>query len=207
LQHIKKHNAEQKHLWNSDWYYDTSISRFALKFSNINKIVESDNWANLIPENGLDGGSKGSVLSEQHKQKIKIFMTGKCFNDFDEETRKKMSESARKREIEKVNNGTSNFAGKKGSVFASNRNKKLIEQGEHNFLYCGNQVSKRVRKRIEEGTYHALGRLLCVDKDGNKVYIESIRYKEQIGPVEDKEYVHVSSNEAKRRKLTAMKGN
>jgi hypothetical protein len=44
------------HLWNSDWYYDTSISRFALKFSHINKIVESKRWANLKEENGLEGG-------------------------------------------------------------------------------------------------------------------------------------------------------
>jgi hypothetical protein len=54
--HLKKHHAKAMHLWNSDWYYDTSISRFALKFSHINKIVESTKWANLKPENGLDGG-------------------------------------------------------------------------------------------------------------------------------------------------------
>jgi hypothetical protein len=54
--HLKKHEVEPVHLWNSDWYYDTSISRFALKFSHINKIVESDIWANLKLENGLDGG-------------------------------------------------------------------------------------------------------------------------------------------------------
>ena len=54
--HLDKHRVEPIHLWNSDWYYDTSISRFALKFSRINKIVVSDKWANLIEENGLDGG-------------------------------------------------------------------------------------------------------------------------------------------------------
>jgi hypothetical protein len=54
--HLNKHNVEPIHLWNSNWYYDTSISRFALKFSRINKIVESNKWANLKEENGLDGG-------------------------------------------------------------------------------------------------------------------------------------------------------
>jgi hypothetical protein len=54
--HLNYHEVEPVHLWNSDWYYDTSISRFALKFSCMNKIVESDIWANLKPENGLDGG-------------------------------------------------------------------------------------------------------------------------------------------------------
>jgi hypothetical protein len=54
--HLNKHRAKPKHLWNSDWYYDTSISRFAMKFSYINKIVESDKWANLKLEDGIDGG-------------------------------------------------------------------------------------------------------------------------------------------------------
>jgi hypothetical protein len=54
--HLKKHKVAPTHLWNSDWYHDTSISRFALKFSRINKIVSSANWANLKEENGLEGG-------------------------------------------------------------------------------------------------------------------------------------------------------
>lgn len=54
--HLNKHKVEPIHLWNSDWYYDTSIKRFALKFSRINKIVKSDEWANLKEEDGLDGG-------------------------------------------------------------------------------------------------------------------------------------------------------
>jgi len=56
LRHIKKYNVTPKHLWNSHWYYDTSIIIFALKFSRLNKIVEDINWANLKEENGLDGG-------------------------------------------------------------------------------------------------------------------------------------------------------
>jgi hypothetical protein len=54
--HLKKYKVKPIHLWNSDWYYDTSIVRFALKFSKINKIVSSKNWANLKEENGLEGG-------------------------------------------------------------------------------------------------------------------------------------------------------
>jgi len=54
--HLKKHGVEPIHLWNSDWYHDTSISRFALKFSRLNEIVSSKQWANLKEEDGLDGG-------------------------------------------------------------------------------------------------------------------------------------------------------
>lgn len=53
--HLKKYNAEAVHLWHSAWYHDTSITRFALKFSSVNQIVKSDLWANQIPENGIDG--------------------------------------------------------------------------------------------------------------------------------------------------------
>jgi hypothetical protein len=69
--HLKKHNAESVHLWNSDWYYDTSIVRFATKFSNINKIVESKNWANLAIENGIDGGYLGEYASTRISEGVK----------------------------------------------------------------------------------------------------------------------------------------
>jgi hypothetical protein len=54
--HLDKHKVKPEHLWNSDWYKDTSITRFALKFSKINRIVNSKEWANLMEENGIDGG-------------------------------------------------------------------------------------------------------------------------------------------------------
>jgi hypothetical protein len=55
--HIKKYGAEfVKTLWVSDLYTDkTLIREIALHFSYENNIVESNEWANLIYENGLDG--------------------------------------------------------------------------------------------------------------------------------------------------------
>jgi hypothetical protein len=47
VNHLKKHNAESIHIWNSDWYFDTSISDFALNFSTKNNIAERMEWANL----------------------------------------------------------------------------------------------------------------------------------------------------------------
>jgi hypothetical protein len=70
VKHLKKHKAISIHLWNSDWYYDTSITRFALKFSKLNKIVESDNWANLMIEDGVTGFSS-EVSSRMQKNRIK----------------------------------------------------------------------------------------------------------------------------------------
>lgn len=74
--HLKKHGIEPIHLWNSDWYYDTSITRFALRFSRMNKIVESDLWANLKEEDGIDGGWIHVNSSKEIAQKRSMNMKG-----------------------------------------------------------------------------------------------------------------------------------
>lgn len=56
--HINKHGRQLvETIWFSDLYYDTSIVDHALHFSTENDIVESKDWANQKPENGLDGGA------------------------------------------------------------------------------------------------------------------------------------------------------
>jgi hypothetical protein len=58
---IKKYGKEQiKTLWVSDLYHDPKIiQEVALSFSKENGIVESTEWANMKPENGLNGGRHG----------------------------------------------------------------------------------------------------------------------------------------------------
>lgn len=66
--HIKKHGKQYvETLWVSDLYYDTSITEHALHFSIENDITDSKEWANLILENGLDGGggSFNIILSQE----------------------------------------------------------------------------------------------------------------------------------------------
>lgn len=56
IRHLKKHGKHVKttEIWGFD---DQSLcTAFALKFSAENNIVESKEWANKIPENGMDGG-------------------------------------------------------------------------------------------------------------------------------------------------------
>jgi hypothetical protein len=57
-------------LWVSDFFHDTSIVKFAMRFSRFNRIVESNEWANLKPENGLDGGSDSSFYTDKVREKI-----------------------------------------------------------------------------------------------------------------------------------------
>jgi hypothetical protein len=61
--HIKKHNASSIHIWNSDWYHKKDeILKDALFFSEINNIIENDNWFNLKLENGIDGGDNSKFI-------------------------------------------------------------------------------------------------------------------------------------------------
>ena len=94
--HFKKHGKKYiKTIWVSDLYYDTSIVEIALHFSIENNIVESDDWANLKLENGLDGGITGTITSEKTKAKMSVAKIGKSNPNYkkipSEETKVKQS--------------------------------------------------------------------------------------------------------------------
>jgi hypothetical protein len=63
--HIKKHG--RKHIITTNVFgpftNSIAISEFALSFSRDNNIVESKDWANIKPENGLDGGGNKGISS------------------------------------------------------------------------------------------------------------------------------------------------
>ena len=62
LRHCKKHPGKIKTIWVSDPYIDSdAIVSFALAFSKEHNIVESKDWANIIPENGLSGGGNKDI--------------------------------------------------------------------------------------------------------------------------------------------------
>ena len=72
LNHIKKHGKD-KVVTLEIWGFDDQdlCSEFALAFSKKNNIVESTEWANLRPENGLDGlpaGFNGHMTAERRTQ-------------------------------------------------------------------------------------------------------------------------------------------
>lgn len=90
--HVKKYGKENiKTLWVSDWFHcPHHLQDFALMYSEYNQVVESDEWANLIPENGLDGlgGSKKGHMagipkpkSDAHRKSISDTLTGITLED------------------------------------------------------------------------------------------------------------------------------
>jgi len=153
---------------------------FAVDFSIKNKITESNEWANLKDENGLDGSPVGVKFTEEHKEKIRQSRYGKCFNPFTEKTREKMSAAAKIKIKKQIEEGKSAFQGEQGSKLAKERNKRLSAEGKHNFQQTG-WVS-------------------AVDPQGITRRITKEQYWTQTGNKETWEFVNQSTAEAKRRK-------
>lgn len=86
VKHIKKHGPEHvRTIWTSEIFTDreTCID-FGLTFSELFDIVKSSEWANLEFENGIDGGTPGSisphrgkVLTDEHKKNLSISLSGR----------------------------------------------------------------------------------------------------------------------------------
>jgi hypothetical protein len=139
--HLKKHKACPNHLWNSDWYYDTSISRFALKFSRMNRIVESKKWANLTEENGLGGGD------------LSLFI------DYDRVSSTKRGKKLSKETIQKRQESRKRGAGwgqSKGKKWSDERRENTLRgMKEKGFDYNRDPeiTAKKVSTRMKNGSY------------------------------------------------------
>ncbi len=92
--HLKKHGKnitmEIYSICSLNEENEDYVKHIALKFSEENNIVKSKKWANLIPENGLDGiahseytkkkiglGNKNKIINEQQRKQISILASKK----------------------------------------------------------------------------------------------------------------------------------
>jgi hypothetical protein len=75
--HIKKHGKKLViTLWFCLFYSKDECTQFATMFSKQENIAKSSKWANLISENGLDGGIIGPK-SDQHKASMRASMAAR----------------------------------------------------------------------------------------------------------------------------------
>jgi hypothetical protein len=58
--HLKSHGNNVSTIWYERFNDKESLTEYAIAFSKENNIVESTEWANLKPENGLDGGQNNA---------------------------------------------------------------------------------------------------------------------------------------------------
>jgi hypothetical protein len=119
--HIRKHGEDITTVVLASFEDVEECRMFAIKFSRENNIVKSNEWANLIEENGTDGAPIGNILPVETRAKISKTLTGKSFpktkytmKDTHEERSERMS---------KVN---------KGSIWANNgRINKRVREVPH----------------------------------------------------------------------------
>jgi hypothetical protein len=73
--HLNKHGNDVTTVWCQLFNDKNELVKYALDFSNQNKVVESSEWANLRPEDGLMGGDTGisdqgrKILSEKSSKR------------------------------------------------------------------------------------------------------------------------------------------
>lgn len=172
-QHLEKHGVEPVHLWNSDWYYDKSISRFALKFSRINQIVKSTKWANLVEENGINGGNvllsktdneikeitnkrtetnlkKYGVCNinqlPERKEYYKKLFTGR---EISKEAKLKMSKAKKGKGIGKDNNNYGNYwTNEQKQNLSKKRKESGIAAGKNNPMYGRKREDTSERNKL-----------------------------------------------------------
>lgn len=178
--HLKKYGRDFSTELIASFECENECSKFAIQYSIDNDIVNSDEWANLKEENGLDGSPKGVKFSETHKQNISKSLMGKSFLK-SEIAKQNMSVAQSKRAKKDLELGVNPFQGQHGSLLAKDRSKRLIDNGTHNF---------------QKST-------LVVDVNGNKKMISTDIFWAQLGPKEDWEYVHITSKIGKIRLKTA----
>lgn len=121
-------------LWVSELYCDTSIQEIALHFSNENDIVNSDQWANLIPENGLDGG--GCLAGPSHP--LNGFVHDKKFKEDCSNRTIKMNNDRSKNRIHQWNkeNMTKEHKDKLSKAKVGNQNAKGFKHTDESKLGC-----------------------------------------------------------------------
>lgn len=118
---------------------DNYVKPIALKFSEENDIVESNDWANFKPENGLDGGTewrKGKTLIDLYGEEKAEEIKKKKSIPQSEETKLKISKTLKE-------NPVNFWLGKERSE------ETKIKIGN---IHRGKEVSQETRQKISEST-------------------------------------------------------
>jgi len=143
--HLKVHGNDVSTEIIRTFISEAECEQFAIKFSNENNIVNSNDWANLICENGLDGAPKGNKVKLSTKQKISESLIGKPspkskYNM--KETKKNRSERSKKisKDTIWINNG-----------IESKRSKIIIDGWQAGRIQTGNIGDKKLGQR-NDGT-------------------------------------------------------
>ena len=183
LKHIKKHGKEFiENVWVSEAFTDEEdLIEFATFFSEEFDIVNSENWANLQEENGIDGAPKGVANSGPSGAQNGMYGRTGDKNPFYD--KRHNPEQIQKWSETRLGELNPNFGGK---AFTEETLKKLRKPKPNKENYKGTP-----------------GKITCIDKNGNAVQIDKDVYSNQkliSSNQSEWEYVNTNSKEAKRRR-------
>ena len=95
--HIEKHGNDVTTIVVSQFECEDECNKFALALSRDLNVVDSENWANLIVENGKDGapvGHEGHIFTDEQREKMSLSGKNRWSNP---EHKRIMSESHKER--------------------------------------------------------------------------------------------------------------
>jgi len=156
LRHLKIHGNDIETLWVHLFTERDSLVFFATRFSEMNNIVDSDEWANLEIENGLAGtirGKKFGPHSEERKKHLSEAMKGKSpwckgkkLGPYSEERKSKFRVKHKPRSNEHKKNLSKSL---KGRIFSEETKKKmsLSRKGNKGF-WSGKKRSEETKIKI-----------------------------------------------------------
>lgn len=153
----------------------------ALNFSLENNIVDSHEWANLIEENGLDGGATTwGPRSEETKQKISEAQKGKIVS---EETKEKIRQKRKNQDMSHMKKPKSEEMKNKISKSLTGRTQSEETKRKRSEKLKGRARPKEVRQKISEG------------QKGKKISpeaIEKMKETKRNNPLSDKQRQRLS---------------
>jgi hypothetical protein len=159
LPHLAKHGIEHvETLWFCLFTEEDEFIKFALACSKQWDIVKSENWANLIEENGTDGKPVGTIMSESTKKKISISRTGQLLSEetkllVSQNTKLALQDPDRRKKISDTHKGVAKSAEhrqKLKSHLAANTNSEE-QKARAKIRMTGRLVSDDERTKIAAG--------------------------------------------------------
>jgi hypothetical protein len=150
LNHLKKHGNDVTTEIVGFFTSQEECMEFALKFSADNNIVESNDWANMRPENGLDGGDTVSTRSDEDKlvakQKRKQTIAAKSQEEIDDWHKKN-------------SDGVKNFI-KENTAIRQEATKKIVTSRKSNGKsWHSEETKKNIGKNNKSGTEEVRAKL------------------------------------------------
>jgi hypothetical protein len=113
--HINKHGKEHViTIWKKLYENKEELVRDALMYSALWNIVESNQWANLKPENGLEGWTPGTKKTREHIEKHRLAITGRSQSK-ESNAKRSNTLTGRKYDRERIKKSADSNRGKKQS--------------------------------------------------------------------------------------------